>query len=299
MLGVLGLAVGLHLPCAEAQEAKTGYAAELDQWRADRAKELKAPEGWLSLVGLEWLREGANTVGSAPGNSLHLPDGGPAHLAVIQQVGKIPGARLKITPASGEFPAGFTIDGKKASPGVLTENSKLKFGSFTVSIITRGDRLGLRIKDLNAPTRTGFHGLKWYAPNFEYRVKAKWIPYAQEHAIAVPTIIGTTLHEKVPGAAEFNVDGRTVRLEPIVEGTNLFFILRDTTSSSTTYGAGRFLYTNLPSGGLGQPGELTLDFNRLMNPPCAYTAFATCPLPPQQNRLLVAIPAGERRYHDE
>src|SRR5437016_3889746 len=102
MLGVLGLAVGLHPPCAEAQETKTGYAAELDQWRADRVKELKAPEGWLSLVGLEWLREGANTVGSAPGNSLHLPAGAPAHLAVIQQVGKIPGARLKITPASGE-----------------------------------------------------------------------------------------------------------------------------------------------------------------------------------------------------
>jgi uncharacterized protein (DUF1684 family) len=117
--------------------------------------------------------------------------------------------------------------------------------------------------------------------------------------VKIPTILGTTVEDKVPGAAEFTIDGKTVRLEPIVEDGSLFFILRDTTSHSTTYGAGRFLYTELPSNGLDKPGELWLDFNRLQNPPCAYTPYATCPLPPPQNRLTVAIPAGERRYHDE
>lgn len=115
----------------------------------------------------------------------------------------------------------------------------------------------------------------------------------------IPTVLGTTVQDKIPGVAEFTIDGRTVRLEPIVEKEQLFFILRDTTSHSTTYGAGRFLYTDFPSNGLDKPGELWLDFNRLENPPCAYTAYATCPLPPEQNRLQVAIPAGEKRYHAE
>ncbi len=117
----------------------------------------------------------------------------------------------------------------------------------------------------------------------------------------IPTILGTTTHLPAPGAAEFTIDGQVVRLEPVLEdpkSTDLFFILRDTTSKTTTYGSGRFLYTDLPDHGVSQPGEVWLDFNRLVNPPCAFTAYATCPLPPAQNRLNVAIPAGEQRYHD-
>jgi uncharacterized protein (DUF1684 family) len=119
--------------------------------------------------------------------------------------------------------------------------------------------------------------------------------------IDIPTILGTVSKLPAPGAAEFTVDGKVVRLEPVLEdpqSTELFFILRDTTSKTTTYGAGRFLYTELPDHGLTQPGEVWLDFNELINPPCAFTPYATCPLPPPQNRLTVAIPAGEQRYHD-
>ena len=158
------------------------------------------------------------------------------------------------------------------------------------------DRYALRIKDSRAPTRTVFHGLKWYPPNAMYRVHAKWVPYSPPKILEIPTILGTVSKLPAPGAAEFTIDGKTVfRLEPVLEepdSKELFFIMRDTTSKTSTYGAGRFLYTELPDHGLTQPGAVELDFNRLINPPCAFTAYATCPLPPPQNRLLVAIPAG-------
>jgi uncharacterized protein (DUF1684 family) len=132
-------------------------------------------------------------------------------------------------------------------------------------------------------------------------VQARWIPYNPPKVLDIPTVLGTTTHMPAPGVAEFTVDGQVLRLEPVLEdpkATDLFFILRDATSKTTTYGAGRFLYTELPDHGVGQPGKVWLDFNRLVNPPCAFTAYATCPLPPAQNRLSVPIPAGEQRYHD-
>jgi len=168
-------------------------------------------------------------------------------------------------------------------------------------VIHRDDRFALRVKDLQAPTRTAFHGLRWYEPNPAYRVHARWIPYNPPKTLDIPTVLGTTTHMPAPGAAEFTIDGKVVRLEPVLEdpkATDLFFILRDATSKTTTYGAGRFLYTDFPDHGLNQPGELWLDFNRLYNPPCSFTPYATCPLPPPRNRLSVPIPAGEQRYHD-
>jgi len=202
-------------------------------------------------------------------------------------------------PPPDGFPAGLTVGGKPAQAGPVSEDTPIKIGTFTFVAIQRGDRFALRIKDSQAPTRLQFHGLNWYAPDEKYRVKAKWTPYTPPRDISIATIIGTTDKEKVPGVAEFAFDGKIFHLEPIVEDDKLFFILRDATSHSKTYGAGRFLYTSFPSNGLDKPGDLWLDFNRLQNPPCAYTPYATCPLPPRQNRLEVAIPAGEKRYQEE
>jgi len=266
-----------------------------EKWRADRTAGLLAPDGWFSLVGLDWLRPGKTTVGTAKDNAIQLSGDAAAHVAVFD----LEGQQVKLLPPPGGFPAGLTVDGKPAQAGVVGEDNPLKIGTFTLVAIQRGDRFALRIKDAKAPTLVQFHGLNWYAPEEKYRVLARWLPYAPPHDVEIPTILGTTVKDKVPGAAEFMIDGQTVRLEPIVEGSRLFFILRDSTSHSTTYGAGRFLYTDLPSDGLNKPGELWLDFNRLQNPPCAYTPYATCPLPPPQNRLQVAIPAGEKRYHAE
>jgi hypothetical protein len=166
-------------------------------------------------------------------------------------------------------------------------------------VLPRGDRFALRVKDANAPARTSFRGLHWYPPNLDYAVEARWIPADPPRTLHIPTVIGTTLDLPSPGVAEFQLAGKTLRLEPVLESSQdnaLFFILRDSTSQTTTYQSARFLRTVFPDHGLAQPGTLVLDFNQLYNPPCAYSSFATCPLPPEQNRLPVAIEAGEQRY---
>jgi hypothetical protein len=208
-------------------------------------------------------------------------------------------------PPTGGFPAGTTIDGKPATSTKLSHDdehpSELRNGGLLMIVIKRGDRLYLRVKDAQAPTRTSFHGLNWYAPDPRYVVTAKWIPNNPPHSLTIPNVLGQISHEPSPGTAEFTLNGQTMRLEPVIEDPadkTLFFIFRDTTSKTTTYQAGRFLYASLPSNGVDKPGTIVLDFNRTQNPPCVYTAFATCPLPPQQNRLNIAIPAGEKRYHD-
>jgi uncharacterized protein (DUF1684 family) len=177
----------------------------------------------------------------------------------------------------------------------------LTIGTLNMYVIRRGERFALRVKDSKSQALLGFHGLKWYAPDPAYRVTAKWIPYNPPKIVGLDTLAGTHYSQPVPGAAEFKLAGETYRLEPMLEDSDpnkLFFILRDSTSASTTYGACRFLYTPLPNGELGKAGDLVLDFNHLENPPCAYTPFATCPLPPPGNRLHIALPVGEQRYHD-
>ena len=281
---------------------QASWQRDLLAWRAQRATNLQAPEGWLSLVALGWLQEGDNTFGSAEDSRVQIAGKAPAHIAVVH----LEKGALRLLPPVGGFPKDLLLDGQPAKEQVLFADdadkpSKLTIGTITVIVIHRDDRFALRVKDLQAPTRTAFHGLRWYEPNPAYRVHARWIPYNPPKTLDIPTVLGTTTHMPAPGAAEFTIDGKVVRLEPVLEdpkATDLFFILRDATSKTTTYGAGRFLYTDFPDHGLNQPGELWLDFNRLYNPPCSFTPYATCPLPPPQNRLSVPIPAGEQRYHD-
>jgi uncharacterized protein len=302
--GLLALSLTLFISSQAADTSNPGaWKSDLLTWRADLSKELQAPNGWLTLIGLEWLKPGDNSFGSAAGNKLVIQGPTAAFLGVVQLDDKT----LQLLPPHGGYPKGLLVDGKPpANPQALGADdsehpSKITDGTITITIIHRGDRYGLRIKDSKAPTLVKFHGLSWYPPNEAYRVQAKWIPYNPPHKVKIPTILGTEVMSDVPGAAEFTLDGKTFRLEPIMESPedkDLFFILRDTTSTSATYGAGRFLYTPLPDHGLTQPGELVLDFNRAQNPPCAYTPYATCPLPPPQNRLQIPIPAGQQRYHD-
>jgi len=290
------LAVTALLFADATSEWKTGLLA----WRAHREQRLSAPDGWLTLVGLEWLKPGANTVGSAPDNRIRLSAAAPAHVGVIE----VNGSDIHLAPPAGGFPATVQVDGAPAQAAKLADDeaqkpSVLTAGTLTILLLHRGDRYALRIKDSQAPTRLNFHGLHWYEPDPRYRVEAKWIPFVPVKKIKVASIIGVTDEMPAPGVAEFTLDGQTLQLEPVLEdpgAKQLFFILRDTTSRTTSYGAARFLYTDFPDQGLDQPGHLTLDFNRLQNPPCAYTAYATCPLPPEQNRLAIALPVGEEKY---
>ena len=304
----------LAIVVAAASETKTAdqdpWQTQLLTWRADRAARLQAPEGWLSLIALGWLKEGDNTFGSAEDSRVQITGKAPAHIGIV----RLEKGALRLLPPAEGFPKDLQIDGQPANDKDKDKNkdqplladdadkpSKLTIGTVTIIVINRDGQFALRVKDLQAPTRAAFHGLKWYPPNAAYRVRARWIPYNPPKVLDIPTILGTTTHMPAPGAAEFTIDGQTVRLEPVLEdpkSTDLFYIMRDATSKTTTYGAGRFLYSEFPDHGLSQPGEVWLDFNRLINPPCAFTAFATCPLPPPQNRLSIPIPAGEQRYHD-
>ncbi|WP_263381975.1 DUF1684 domain-containing protein [Granulicella arctica] len=272
------------------------YLLTLDRWRKDHAAALTQPDGWLSLIALEWLKPGDTTVGSAPGSSLRL-EHAPPHLATFRLTGN---TVLLIQPTGG-FPHDATLNGHPVLSVPVPLDAEFQSGTYLIVLIKRGDRLYLRVKDSAAPTRQAFRGLHWYSPDLQYRVTARWVPSAMAGNLAVTNVLGQLSHESSPGMAEFTLYGQTIRLFPIMDGDSkntLFFIFRDTTSNSRTYGAGRFLYTGLPSNGLGRTGTIVLDFNRAENPPCAYTPYATCPLPPQQNRLTLPIPAGEQRYHD-
>jgi uncharacterized protein (DUF1684 family) len=287
------------IPLNAANTATTSDSHDLAEWRAHRARTLSAPDGWLTLVGLDWLQSGKNAVGLAADNQIRLEGHAPAHLAVID----VEGGKLRLLAPAGGFPPHLLIDGQPAKEGPIQPDDDratvLSDDNLTMVVLHRGDRFALRIKDAESPTRTGFKGLHWYPPNPKFRVTAKWIPFVPQHTEKIPTVIGTTLDMPAPGLAEFTLDGKTIQIEPVLESPNakeLFFILRDATSHTTTYQAARFLYAEMPSNGLDKPGTLVLDFNRLQNPPCAYTPYATCPLPPFQNRLAIAIPAGEQRY---
>ena len=271
-------------------------------WRAAREKDLSAPDGWLTLVGLEWLKTGINPIGCDKADAIQIKADCPAKLGLVTVSGPpAPGAVVQLLAPPGGFPEGMTLNGRPAREGTLATDddhpSVLAWKGLSLVVMVRGDRFVLRIKDANAPTRTGFHGLHWYAPDPAYRVNARWVPYKPPQTEKIATVIGTTIDMTAPGVAEFLLKGKVYLLEPVMEDPHhLFFILRDTTSTTTTYGAGRFLHTGLPDHGLDKPGTVTLDFNQLYNPPCAYTPYATCPLPPEKNRLPVAIEAGEQRY---
>lgn len=284
-----------------AQEA--AWEKGLAAWRVQHTADLLKPDGWLSLAGLEWLQPGDNPVGSASDNRIRLA-AAHAHLAVL----RLEGETVTLIPPPGGFPQEFLVAGAPAKQQALraeANNDKvsphLTIGTLNMYVIRREARFALRIKDSHSAAITGFHELKWYSPDAAYQVTAKWIPYAPPKIISLATLIGTSYNQPVPGAAEFTLAGKIYRLEPVLEDpavAKLFFILRDTTSSTTTYAACRFLYTGFPANGLDKPGELVLDFNRLENPPCAYTPFSTCPLPPPGNRLPIALPVGEQRYHE-
>ncbi len=285
-----------------AQTGDRAWRDDLLKWRAQHAADLQKPENWLSLIGLEWLKEGDNSLGSDKGNSIALSAKVPGHVAVFH----LEKGKVTMKAPQGGFPKDLTINGKPATEQALRADDQpprdtVRIGTVALIVLHRGERYALRIWDSTNPNRTNFKGEHWYEPDPKYRVTAKWIPYTPMKQLNVPTVLGTTLQQPSPGAAEFMLNGKTLRIEPVLEAPDskqLFFILRDTTSQSTTYGAGRFLYTPFPSNGIDKPGDLVLDFNRMENPPCAFTPYATCPLPPKQNRMPVAIPAGEKRFHD-
>jgi uncharacterized protein (DUF1684 family) len=264
--------------------------AETD-WRAHREAKLTAPDGWLSVAGLSWLHAGIAKVGSDPQSDIVLPATAPRLAGSLQMAGGV----VTLLPAKG---AGVTINGKPAGKVTLKPDSDnhpdvVQVGHIGLTIIKRGNRTGVRIRDSDAVTRRDFTGLKWFPISQAWLVKARWVAYPTPKKIRIMNILGMTDEEPSPGYAEFTIGGKTLRLDPVDEDGDLSFMFKDATSGNTTYAPGRFLDADKP-----QNGVIVLDFNQSYNPPCAFTAYATCPLPPKQNTLPIAVEAGEKKYSD-
>ncbi len=298
-----GVARAQAVPAVASTRESAQWQEQLEGWRRQREKEISAPDGWLTLEGLEWLKTGFNSVGSSAESQIRMPAQGPGHLGILTVSGKGADEVVQLLAPTGGFPPDLTMDGRPAREGSLVVDganpTTIGWHGMSMVVMKRGDRYVARIKDADSPARAGFRGLNWYAPDAKYRLTARWVPFKPRQVEAIPTVIGTTLKLPAPGLAVFLLGDEVLHLEPVIEdpaGKTLFFILRDETSKTTTYGGGRFLHTGLPDHGLDQPGSLILDFNELENPPCAYTVYSTCPLPPEQNQLGVALEAGEQRY---
>jgi uncharacterized protein len=280
----------LILTAAILAAAPDVYRGEIEQYRRDRIAELTAPDGWLAVRGLFWLHEGANTAGSDPASEIRLP----ARTAKRVGVFTLASGQVSFTADPG---ASVTAGGKPVSTLTFARgaDSSIVTERVTIAAIRRGDKVGLRMWDPEHPNRTGFTNLTYFPLASAYRFRAKFTAYDKLKAVQVPNVLGQLVTMESPGYVEFTIHERPFRLEPVYETSkheDLFFIFRDLTSKTETYEAGRFLHTPLP-----KDGVVALDFNRAYNPPCAFTEFATCPLPVKENQLDVRIPAGEKRFH--
>ncbi len=273
------------------EKGDPSYINSIKQWRETRAANLKKENGWLNLTGLFWLSEGENSFGSDPSNKIIFPkEDAPAFIGSFN---------LKDGIVSAKIYKGVnvTLNGKPVLETNLISDTAdnptvLAFNSLRWFLIKRGDKFGIRLRNLNAPLVKKFKGIDSYPINDDWRIKASYELYDPPKIISVPSIIGTVDEDTVPGALAFQLNGKEYKLDPIEEGNQFFIIFADETNGDETYGAGRFLYTSKPD----SAGEVILDFNKAYNPPCAFTKYATCPLPPEQNYLHLKITAGEKVY---
>lgn len=276
---------------------ETSHAEEVEAWRQERMESLRQPDSWLTLVGLFWLEEGDNTCGSDLEGKVVLPESLPARLGVFH----LAGARVEFKPVQGLDQASSPVrhDGQPLT-GPLTlqddtegEPTLLELGSVTFHVIRRGEKFGVRVKDRESPGLRTFKGLDYFPPHRDWRIEARFEAYDPPRPIKVPTVLGTVSEILAPGAVIFEMAGQKYRLEalPGNDDNELFLIFGDQTNGKETYGGGRFLYANHD----GQ-GRVVVDFNKAYSPPCVFSPYATCPLPPKENRLGVTVTAGEKTY---
>lgn len=268
------------------------YQQEIDRWHAARLERLTAPNGWLSLVGLEWLQPGVNRIGSAADNDIVLAKA-PPHFGTLTWH---PDDTLSIALIAAR---GAMIDGRAMRTSVMLDDSHaapttVDFGSVSFIAVDRGGRKGLRVRDSEADTRKHFTGIERFPVDPSWRIVADWQPLDPSFQLAMGTVIGTIETYPAPGKVVFERDGQSFTLYPVLESSGdqeLFLVFADETSGRETYGAARFLYAGKPDA-----GKIVLDFNRAFNPPCSFTPFATCPLAPPENRLGLRVTAGELKY---
>ena len=272
------------------------YFAEVEAWDGARIAALKDPNGWLNLEGLFWFKKGVNSFGSAKENELVYDNTAfPKHLGdFIYEDGKVywkDAATEKITIKDN---AGLVIaNAETLNLLTATEGKYLsQWKDFVWVVIQREDKVGVRFRNLKAKTLLEFKGIERFPVDARWRIKAKVIPQNQ-NPLMIMNVLGQNTAQKHGGQLVFEIEGKTYRLDAIDEGgVRLFVTFADATTGKTTYGSGRFIELDKPDA----DGYTYIDFNKAYNPRCAFTEFATCPLPPPQNRMSIAIPAGEKKY---
>lgn len=270
-------------------ETVTTYEAEQLRWRQERETDLTSDDGWLTVVGLEWLHEGVNTVGSGPGNDVTLPASIPAQLGTLTLAGEV--VLLEVSADAEVLIDGVAV--RTASLKHDTEEggpTRVVIGTVNFFIIRRSGQYGVRIRDKASAARQSFTGRNWFPLDESYRVTGQFTPHNPPRTVEVATVTGQLSPMQNVGRIDFTLRGEPLSLEAFSARDNqVWVILRDATSGRQSYGAGRFLYAPL-----ADDGTVTLDFNRAYHPPCAFTHYATCPMPPRENILSLPIEAGER-----
>jgi len=315
----LGSETAAQPVAASPSAAPAAYVQELADWQAEREASLTRPGGWLTLVGLYWLQPGANSFGSAEGNDLVFPDKAPARVGtlVLGDDGKVllePADRTEgpeLAVIHDETPEGAEADGDGSAETVETaepvtgpvpmvpdteeETTEVALGSLRFWIIVRGEKVGVRLLDRESPAIDAFQGLETFPVDPAWKVEAR-LERREGFTIPMPNVLGQVEDAPSPGVLHFEAPtGEELSLVPLGEGEELFIVFGDETNGHTTYGGGRFLYADMPAAD-DPDARVVLDFNRAYNPPCAFTEFATCPLPPRQNKLKIPVEAGEKRY---
>ena len=290
---VLGLCLAAFASAVLAADqpaaADASYLQSFDKWKAELVDDLK--QNWLPLAGLFWLKPGENKFGSDAKNDIVFPKG-PAHTGSFTLQSKDVSVRfepgVQVTVSSKPFTA------SKLEPDVSGHATVLEMGSLRFHVIVRGERIGIRLKDTESDAARGFRGLDFFPVSMNYRVTAKFEPSQGKKTVDVPNVLGDVAPTPVAGTVVFTINGQELRLSDLGgdPANGLFFVFSDPTSKTETYPGGRFLETEPVVN-----GTVVLDFNRAHNPPCAVTPYATCPLAPKENRLAVAIPAGEKYNH--
>lgn len=282
LLFAAALAVVIASPAAA-----DAYTESIEAWRQRRTDSLTAPDGWLAIIGRHPLPEGTHTIGSGEGNAIRLA-AGPARLGTITHD---PGGKVTMALADG---VDARIDGTDARSAELahgTRSTYVRAGTVNFYILPSAGKLFVRVRDSHAPRRRNFERLDWFPIDPAWRFEADWVAFPEPRQVPVLNVLGHTTLETVTGKAVFRHGGRTYELMPVTAGARLFYIFTDETAGEETYAASRFLYSDAP-----KDGKVVLDFNQAYNPPCAFSPFTTCPLPPKENILRLRVTAGEKAY---
>jgi uncharacterized protein (DUF1684 family) len=280
----------LIFPVSIIAQSNDAYKKSIAEWDAQRIQKLKSEAGWLNLAGLYWLQDGYNSFGTDPEGSIRFPEG-----SIAKQAGYfIRTADAVWLEANPDVP--IMVDGKVQRKALIFEPdsekaSQLSIGSLRWVVIKREDKIGIRLRDLKNPKVQSFKAIERFPVNEKWRIEARLVKEESKKNIPILNIIGQTTKQETPGKLEFSIDGKPYSLDALLDDDKLFVIFGDLTNEKETYPSGRFLIAEQPN----EKGITILDFNKAYNPPCAFTDFATCPLPPKQNILPIRISAGEKK----